>query len=678
MKKILLLLGGLLALSACGSPGPITGSATGATPRPTDLPTPSSEVAQNIGGAVGHEWPQPLPPVPAYTRAPVSPEEAEALELLQNQRFAPNDPIALAVAVQGRPVPGSDPVEPDLPEIGDLRTFWVLNQDMNAWAEIEAELVQVSEHAYFWLDTQARPAGPVEWARAATGFDEIYQAVRSLFGSEASPGIDGDRRVYIVHVSPAVLCAPAESCGLLGYSSSTDRLPVEILPQSNEHEMFVMNAGVAIGASRYLSVLAHEFRHMIEASYDTHSEGWEGEGTATLAQILVGDTIGPEGRANAYLANTDLQLNDWPEIGTHPHYGKGYVFSRYLLDRFGQEFFTTWVQHPESGLSGLDAALSEAGIGMSALDVWVDFTAAVSLIGHPGVPEAYRFSPDFRANAHQPAGTLQAGAGLTESVAQFGFDTYRLEGQAPLQVTFSGTLRSPVMAGQGASSGQFFWWSGRSNQADMSLTRAVDLTGAAEAALEYDVLYDTEYGFDYAYVLVSLDEGRSWEALRAPGMQRRDAGDDPTGVALTDSFYTGESGGWIRERVDLAPYLGQVVLLRFQYVTDAVINQDGFAVDNIAVPEIGFFDDGEELDDGWQAVGFMRLPAAVPQVFHLVLITFEGGAARIERVPMGSDNLVAIDVPLSPDSSQAYLVVTAATPIVRGSAAYVLEAGPAD
>ena len=40
--------------------------------------------------------------------------------------------------------------------------------------------------------------------------------------------------------------------------------------------------------------------------------------------------------------------------------------------------------------------------------------------------------------------------------------------------------------------------------------------------------------------------------------------------------YTGSTGDWIQERVDLSQFAGQKVQIRFEYVTDAAVNEEGF------------------------------------------------------------------------------------------------------
>ena len=57
------------------------------------------------------------------------------------------------------------------------------------------------------------------------------------------------------------------------------------------------------------------------------------------------------------------------------------------------------------------------------------------------------------------------------------------------------------------------WWSNRGDAVDATLTRAFDLTGVSQASLAFDLWFDIEEGFDFAYVLASRDGGASWDVL---------------------------------------------------------------------------------------------------------------------------------------------------------------------
>ncbi len=86
---------------------------------------------------------------------------------------------------------------------------------------------------------------------------------------------------------------------------------------------------------------------------------------------------------------------------------------------------------------------------------------------------------------------------------------------------------------------------------------------------------------------------------------------------------TGNSGGWIDESVDLSEFAGAEVLIRFEYVTDDAVNINGACFDDIAIPEIGFFDDAESATgpgDEWIANGFARIDPEVPQEWFVTLV----------------------------------------------------------
>src|SRR5439155_25366635 len=99
---------------------------------------------------------------------------------------------------------------------------------------------------------------------------------------------------------------------------------------------------------------------------------------------------------------------------------------------------------------------------------------------------------------------------------------------------------------------------------------------------------------------------------------------DPLGQAYGPG-YTGRSGdgdtpAWIDEQVDLSPFAGRDVLLRFEYITDEAASGPGFALDDLSVPEIGFVDDAE-ADYGWPASGFTRVTGPIAQRYLIQLVT---------------------------------------------------------
>lgn len=69
---------------------------------------------------------------------------------------------------------------------------------------------------------------------------------------------------------------------------------------------------------------------------------------------------------------------------------------------------------------------------------------------------------------------------------------------------------------------------------------------------------------------------------------------------------------WQPQSVDLTPYAGQKILLRFEAVALPGHEDRGFAVDHLAIPAIGWTDDGGTLAD-WTAVGWSSVTNQVAQ-----------------------------------------------------------------
>jgi hypothetical protein len=261
---------------------------------------------------------------------------------------------------------------------------------------------------------------------------------------------------------------------------------------------------------------------------------------------------------------------------------------------------------------------------------------------------------------------------LEETVNQFAADYYRLSNGEDLELGFEGSMLVPIL-GTTAASGDQMWFANRGNFRHMHLTRSFDLSDVETATLAYSVYHDIEAGFDFAYVFVSDDGGITWDPLVAPNMQGTDPADDPSQSALAERFYTGRSNGWRSEQIDLTPYSGKPTMIRVAYVTDLIHTQGGIAFDNISVPEIGFFDDGEQYMEGWKANGFERVTASIPQTWHLQLITFQGGKPKVQRLSLTPENTLAMEIPMDGSTDAPILIVSASAPMTLEPAHYRLS-----
>jgi bacillopeptidase F (M6 metalloprotease family) len=216
------------------------------------------------------------------------------------------------------------------------------------------------------------------------------------------------------------------------------------------------------------------------------------------------------------------------------------------------------------------------------------------------------------------------------------------------------------------------WWSDRVDGLDSTLTRTIDLSTVTKATLSFWSWFDIEMDFDYAYVSVSTDGGQKWTTLKTEAT----TADDPNGNNLGNGM-TGRSGGgtkpaWVKQSADLGAYAGKKVQLRFEYVTDAALNFDGFALDDITIPEISFADDAEK-DTGWTANGFIRSSNAVKQRYAVQVIRF-GATPTVERHIVEGGEL-ELDVDGSKDRRAPILAVTGLAPRSTQTIAFTVSVG---
>ncbi len=664
----------VLLLAACvqqePTPTPLPTAVPTHTPRPpTPTPLPTIEVV----GVTPPVWPTAVSLPQPLSRTAVSLDEQAVFAELAASRPPERDDVALAMAYSGVTEITDPPQAAEVYAEGDHLSFNISNLDTNTVSEIDTALLAVSDHAYFWFDTGPGSIDPDEdeLAEMAALFDEIYELNVQYFGSEANPGIDGDPRVHIVHASPLALCdvtvETAADCGFAGYFSSDNVLPPAVEPSSNAREMFIMNI-TQFGTNFYRNVLGHEFRHMIEDNYDRGDADWEAEGSATLAEELLGYTRSPQLRGNLFMSDPDLQLNAWSDTNRTPHYGMGYVLNRYIYDRLGAKLYREFATSPGYGLDAVTAVAEANGLPITGESLWLDWLAALAIHNEPTAPEMYQFKGVALDTAAMTAvSDLPFTAGTT--VNQFAADYYALPADTAVTVTFTGDAAVPLLDTPPIS-GARYWYAQRANYSNPRLTRTVDLRDAAAATLEYWAYVDIEQGYDFAYVSVSTDDGRTWQPLVAENMQGLEAEDNPADSALAERFYTGELHAWFQERVDLSAYAGQEILLRFEYVTDLILTYGGFALDNIAIPEIGFFDDAGSDGAGWTAEGFVRATAVIPQQWHIQLITFEGDMPVVELVALADGRTAVFTAPANAKSP--ILIIAASAPDSLQTANYQL------
>lgn len=619
---------------------------------PTDFPPPIDVF----------ETPLPTPEIERPTTDEIS---TETVETLADTLVPENDPYELACRLQNicnvpTTIPGKQY------KLGDQETFWVTNVDTVENFQAKATLRYVGDHIYFWIENGVKyDEGDLK--RLGDTFEnQMYPTDREFFGSEPNPGIDNDPRIYILYVR-------GTGASNAGYFSTPDEYNPLVKEFSNGHEMFFFNAdNMDLGAEDTYGTLAHEFQHMIHFNTDRNEASWINEGFAMVAELLNAYPIYFD---YYYITDPDLNLTDWsPDPGSNgPHYGQSFLYLAYFLDRFGEDATKEMVKHPENGLASIDQTLADLNITdpqtgkvVTADDVFMDWAATMWLQNESVGDGRYHYGnyPDA-PNISVSQSIDSCPQSTSGSVNQYGIDYFTINCEGDHILKFSGSTVAKLLPAD-AHSGKYAFWSNKGDESDMTLTREFDFTNvSAPITFSYSMWYDLETDYDYLFVEASTD-GQTWQILTTPSCTNEDPSGNSYGCG-----YNGQTGDWKQEDVDLSQFAGKKVQIRFEYITDAAVNGEGFLLDDVRVDAAGYTSDFEADDGGWVAEGFARVENVLPQTFRLSLIV-KGDTTTVTQIPVNADQTAEFPLSLKP-GEEAILIVTGTTRYTRLSAAYQVE-----
>jgi immune inhibitor A len=571
---------------------------------PTPLPSPGPENLQNLLATeqLLLMTPQPL---------------ANPYSLAQRLKRHSASPIARV----GRTAPLNE-------KVGQEDYFWITNADTHTVSRVRAALVYITAHVYMYVqDGQNVNLAALE--SSAKFFEtKIYPNERAIFGSEWSPGIDDD-----VHITILNTLGLGTNAG--GYFSPEDEYPTSVYPYSNEREMFYISLdGPLPGTQDYNSTLAAELQHLIHWNQRANDPTWLNEGMSVLAQDLNGLPI--DGVDASFLQAPDTQLTDWSDDISQDiaHYGASYLFLDYFAIHYGgYGILKELLQDPTAPPENFNHVLAKHGYTDTFYDVlhkWYIANVAQNASIDNGI-YGYAGLTDL------PALTAQhvfGGYPITESdtVHQYAAEYYQLPAPSrhgAITINLNGDPTVRVIKNAPFDSTNEWWSNSDGNMIDSTLTRSFDLrhvTGK-QATLQFAVWYNLEQDSDYAYVEISTD-GRNWATL--PGQFTTTS--NPTGNNFGNG-YTGTSGGystpqWEQERIDLSRYIGKQIQLRFEVVTGNGVHQQGFAIDDIRIPQI-HFQDMLTSENGWISNGFVLSNNVVPEHFFVQALVYQGSQLSI-------------------------------------------------
>ena len=525
----------------------------------------------------------------------------ETLDSLTNEIVPNNDPREMAVKFKGvNDMPLTVPDNTDY-RVGDEKSFWTTNVDTNENSQVTAKLAYVTDHVYFWIE-KGVSYNERDLSRLVEAFEnEMYPTNREFFGSEWTPGIDENPRLFLLYASGL-------GGSLAGYFSSADLVPPQAHEFSNAHEMFLLNSDtIGLDEKFTYGVLAHEFQHMIHWYRDRNETSWLNEGFSELAAFING--YYEFGFDYLAMSDPDMQLNDWPNDSnaTTPHYGAAFLFVNYFLNRFGEDATKAVVASELNGMESIDQVL----LDFDAIDPLTDepITAdeffadwVITNLLHDDNAGDGRYFYNNYDDAPQASTTEEFTNCDTDwnsrTVSQYGADYIEIACDMPYTINFQGTFEVGVLP-QDPYSGDYAFWSNKGDEFDMTITQTFDFSDVSgDIQMSYYTWYDLEEDYDYLY-LVASENGEDWQIIDTPSCTT----EDPSGNSF-GCGYNATTSSWIEETVDLSQFAGKEVQLRFEYVTDAAVNGEGFMLDDVSIPAIDYFTDFESDDGGWESEGW--------------------------------------------------------------------------
>jgi hypothetical protein len=367
--------------------------------------------------------------------------------------------------------------------------------------------------------------------------------------------------------------------------------------------------------STFFGTTIHELQHLIQADNDGDEEAWINEGLSTFSEFLGGYGV-DSGSINFYLDHPENSLVDWDEhvgAGTGPEtiadYGQVQLFNLYMNDKLGKDFIRSLAVNEENGISGVNAALKEFGSNLDFTQLYQNFITAVTLdsdrVGNGvydidsvdlrGLPVDAEESPRGKTVDFEKAVTYEK-----EGVPAWGGDFKSLEFEDKISgISFNGVDFLPIswesVADPLGSDNQVLWGN-KGDEADNTLIFEADLAGLDTATLQFDNFIDIEEQWDFGVVQVSTDEGQTWTSLANENTRSDLVEEGHPNIKGNLPGFSGHYEEWQKETFDLSEYAGQKVLVSFRYITDWGYNDTGWYIDNIAIPEIGYSNDGSSTE----------------------------------------------------------------------------------
>ncbi len=471
----------------------------------------------------------------------------------------------------------------------------------------------------------------------------------------------------------------------------------------------------------YEGTFAHEYQHLIHFDYDPGEELWVNEGMSMFAESLNGfaypdrsiNEVGYESAIQSFYgfvaqviggapiarSGAENSLTDWGDQGDAEilaDYGIVNAFMLYVDEHYGgAKFMRAWQNSPKHGIAGFEGALKDFGYATTFDQVYHDFavTMVVDKLIDEGAtgPNPARYSAN-KLHAMISLNTTEAYG--TPGAPSWGSDYVKItEPKGIESLSFVGapnlvrdTLWQSVKSGPAGWKDGPVLWSGSQNSYDAWLVTPLTL-GAGSQTLSFDTYFDIEECFDYGFVRVSTDGGKTFTSLANEDTDdcvSTEVGNeaDPRIVAALPGF-NGTTTGWGRTSFDLSAYAGQSIILAFYYAqdtgasgNDTSTTNDGWWIDNLALNDA-------VLSDGSVAslanFGDITAVQPLPTAYTVQIIGIGKGGYAVVPLALGAGKAAVLSAAqLTELAGYDYLVaiITFDAPTDEGRVAPLTDYGP--
>lgn len=167
----------------------------------------------------------------------------------------------------------------------------------------------------------------------------------------------------------------------------------------------------------------------------------------------------------------------------------------------------------------------------------------------------------------------------------------------------------------------------------------ISLNDVTSAILSFRTKWAIESSWDCGQVFISSNNGSSWNVLEGnyskPGSGN---GEQPSGQPV----YDGTQSTWVLEEINISDYVGENVLLKFEFRADSYIEKDGWYLDDIKVYYYGQGSGNQacvdvDFSQGWNLISVPVNPSA--SALASIFPTSESNAFYFDETYVFTENL---------------------------------------